>query len=292
MDLNSSLAAISGIGPSLLYKLNKLNLNTVEDLIYHFPFRYDDFSNNTSALDAQIGESVTLQGEIWSISNIYTRSRKIITKAIFNDGTSPIELTWFNSSWLTKQIQTGDRLQVSGKISKYKNKLSIIAPRWEKIESLQSSAISRQTIHTGRLVPIYPETEGLSSKWLRAKITKLLPQITGKIQDPLPDDIRSTMICLTSALEQIHFPKTWEDLEKSRERLSFDELFYVSLATQKARLAWRRKPLVEPLKIKQSDLRDFIGKLPFKLTSAQHKVLKEIPTERFKHFFQAVQIVP
>ena len=276
MDLNSSLAAISGIGPSLLYKLNKLNLNTVEDLIYHFPFRYDDFSNNTSALDAQIGESVTLQGEIWSISNIYTRSRKIITKAIFNDGTSPIELTWFNSSWLTKQIQTGDRLQVSGKISKYKNKLSIIAPRWEKIESLQSSAISRQTIHTGRLVPIYPETEGLSSKWLRAKITKLLPQITGKIQDPLPDDIRSTMICLTSALEQIHFPKTWEDLEKSRERLSFDELFYVSLATQKARLAWRRKPLVEPLKIKQSDLRDFIGKLPFKLTSAQHKVLKEI----------------
>ena len=139
MDLKTPLSYLTGIGPGLSYKLKRLNLNTVEDLIYHFPFRYDDFSNTTSALDAKIGESVTLQGEIWSIQNIYTRSRKIITKAIFNDGTSPIELTWFNSSWLIKQIQTGDRLQVSGKISKYKNKLSIIAPRWEKISNLPTT---------------------------------------------------------------------------------------------------------------------------------------------------------
>ena len=116
MELKTSLSHITGIGPNLLYRLKRLNLNTVEDLIYHFPFRYDDFSKTTLALEAKIGESVTLQGEIWSIQNIYTRSRKIITKAIFNDGTSPIELTWFNSSWLTKQIQTGDRLQISGKV--------------------------------------------------------------------------------------------------------------------------------------------------------------------------------
>src|SRR3989338_5973617 len=166
MDLKTPLSQLIGIGPGLIYKLKKLNLNTIEDLIYHFPFRYDDFSNTTSALVAKIGERVTLQGEIWSIQNIYTRSRKIITKAVFNDGTSPIELTWFNSSWLAKQIQSGDRLQISGKISKYKNKISIIAPRWEKTAHLEGvkAHLRGEALHTGRLVPVYPETEGLSSK--------------------------------------------------------------------------------------------------------------------------------
>ncbi len=278
MDLRTPLKQITGIGPSLLYRLGRLNLNTVEDLIYHFPYRYDDFSNTTSALEAQIGQTVTLQGEIWSIQNIFTRSRKIITKAVFNDGTSPIELTWFNSSWLTKQIQTGDRLQLSGKISKYKNKLSIIAPKWEKLSAdLQTpQPTGAPGLHTGRLVPVYPETEGLSSKWLRTKIDKLLPQVLSGIQDPLPDQIRDKMLPLTEAIQQVHFPKDWKEVEKARERLGFDELFYVSLATQKARAEWSKKPLIKPLKIKRSDIKDFISKLPFKLTSAQEKVLKDI----------------
>ncbi len=277
MDLKTSLSGLTGIGPGLSYRLKRLNLNTIEDLIYHFPFRYDDFSNTTSALDAKIGENVTLQGEIWSIQNIFTRSRKIITKAVFNDGTSPIELTWFHSSWLTKQIQTGDRLQVSGKVSKYKNKLSIIAPRWEKLtETLTRRPTDIPTIHTGRLVPIYPETEGLSSKWLRTKIDKLLPLVIDEISDPLPNQIRNGMLTLTQAIQQVHFPEDIQQAEKARERLGFDELFFVSLATQKARMEWKKKPILEPLKINPKDVKDFTDHLPFKLTGAQEKVLKEI----------------
>ena len=283
MNLKTPLSQLTGIGPSLLYKLKSLNLNTLENLIYHFPFRYDDFSNIASAMDAKIGESVTLQGEIWSIQNIYTRSRKIITKAVFNDGTSPIELTWFNSSWLTKQIQTGDRLQISGKITKYKNKLSIIAPRWEKLTSSQSSDVSRQTLHTGRLVPIYPETYGVSSKWLRTKIANLLPLVLDKIQDPLPDRVRDKMLTLTEAIQQIHFPEDWKQVEKSRERLGFDELFFVSLATQKARIEWNKKPLIEPLKINPPDIKNFTNKLPFNLTPAQQRTLKEILSDLCKN---------
>ncbi|MDO8576931.1 MAG: ATP-dependent DNA helicase RecG [Candidatus Daviesbacteria bacterium] len=279
MELKTLLSQVTGIGPGLLYKLKRLNLNTIGDLIYHFPFRYDDFSNTTSALEAKVGESVTLQGEIWSIQNIYTRSRKIITKAIFNDGTSPIELTWFNSSWLLKQIQTGDRLQVSGKITRYKNKLSIIAPRWEKIDTekqLPTSDVGTQSLHTGRLVPIYPETEGISSKWFRTKISQVWPQVLKIVEDSLPDSIRNEMLPLPLALNQIHFPDNWASVEKSRERLGFDELFFVSLATQKARSEWKKKPILEPLKIDPADIKDFTNKLPFKLTSAQQKVLKEI----------------
>src|SRR3989344_6556622 len=160
MELNTPLKYVLGIGPGLSFKLNKLSLLTVSDLIYHFPFRYDDFSAIKPATDAQIGEVVTLKGEVWSIKNIYTRSRKVLTQAIFNDGTSPINLTWFNQSWLTKQIKTGDRLQISGKLTEYKNKLSMMAPRFEKMaNTLSAKPIT--SLHTGKLVPVYPETEGL-----------------------------------------------------------------------------------------------------------------------------------
>src|SRR3989344_3446040 len=135
MNLNTPFKEISGIGPSLAYKLSRLNLFNVRDLIFHFPFRYDDFSAVFEAKEAKLGEKVTLQGEIWSIKNIYTKFGKVLTQAIFNDGTSPIILTWFNQSWLIKQIKTCDRLQISGKLTKYKNKISMMAPTWEKLTS-------------------------------------------------------------------------------------------------------------------------------------------------------------
>src|SRR3990167_5935179 len=134
MELATPLKHVLGIGPSLAFKLSRLNLNTVGDLIYHFPFRYDDFSVIKPVSETQIGEVVTLRGEIWSIKNIYTRGGKVLTQAIFNDGESSIYLTWFNQSYLTKSIATGDRLQISGKLTKYKSKLTIMAPRWERVE--------------------------------------------------------------------------------------------------------------------------------------------------------------
>ncbi|MDP3732909.1 MAG: ATP-dependent DNA helicase RecG, partial [Candidatus Daviesbacteria bacterium] len=188
-----------------------------------------------------------------------------------------MELTWFNSSWLSKQIKTGDRLQVSGKLTKYKSKLSIMAPVWEKITS------ELPTIHTGRLVPIYPETYGVSSKWLRTKIAKLLPSVLNQIKDPLPDEIKSNMLTLPDALQQIHFPKNWEDMEKARERLGFDELFYIQLATLKTRQEWQKKQVIDPLKIKFDQLDQFIKLLPFKLTKAQEKVLEEIISDLQKN---------
>jgi ATP-dependent DNA helicase RecG len=286
MNLNTLLSNTPGIGPNFGRRLQNLNLFTIKDLIYHFPFRYDDFSNISTTVDAQIGAKVTLIGEIWSIKNIYTRSRKIITQAIFNDGKSPITLTWFNSSWLIKQIAVGDKLQISGKLTKYKNKLSIVAPIWEKMTSETSppepiGIDSRfrgndNMIHTGRLVPVYPETFGLTSKWLRTKISQILPRFLDQIEDPLPNSIKGDMEDLPKALNKIHFPQNWEDVQKSKQRLGFDELFYISLATQKTRLEWQTKPSVTKYQIPTIKYREFIKGLPFKLTKAQKKVLDEI----------------
>lgn len=277
MDLMTSISSLPGVGPGTVWKLKKLGLETVEDLITHFPFRYDDFSNIKPAIEASIGEIVTLQGEIWSIKNVYTRSRKVLTQAVFNDGTSPINLTWFNQSWLTKQIIVGDKLQISGKLGKYKNKLSMMAPRWEKLETLGLHLKGvASNLHTGKLVAVYPETEGLTSKWFRTKIAQILPLVLVNLEDPLPKSIKKNMLSLADALNNIHLPDNWESAEKARERLGFDELFYISLATQKSRMEWKNKPVITPLKIKNTDIGEFLKSLPFTLTNAQQNTLKEV----------------
>ncbi len=269
MDLQTSLSSLPGIGPYFGKKLEKLELFTLRDLVFHLPFRYDDYSVIKKAADAEIGEIVTLQGEIWSIKNIYTRYGRILTQAVFNDGTSPVTLTWFNQSYLTKSIKAGDKIQISGKLAKYKNKLSIMVPQWEIITEGEG-------IHTGRLVPVYPETAGITSKSLRAKIDKFLPVVLNKIEDPLPEKVRGNMITLPDALTKIHFPKNKGEINLATERLGFDELFYVSLATQKARLSWKEKPLVKKWTVKKTELDNFTKKLPFQLTKSQKKVINEV----------------
>lgn len=280
MELNTPLSAISGIGFSIFKRLKNLELFTVEDLIHHYPFRYDDFSQNRSLDQTRIGETVTLKGELWSIKNVYTRFGKILTQAVFNDGTGTVEIVWFNQPWLTKNLKTGDKLQVSGKINRKGNKISLVSPVWEKI-SLDMN--KPQTIHTGRLTPVYPETFGLTSKWLRLKISKILPLALLKTADPLPEEIRRDFLSLDQALQQIHFPDNLEQAKRARERLSFDELFYIQLSTLKRRSEWQEKKLITPFNVNQKKLENFLKSLPFELTSAQKKVIQEILTDLQKN---------
>lgn len=289
MDLTTPLGHLSGIGPTMVQRLERLGLLTIEDLIHHYPFRYDDFANVSSIIEAQIGQKVTLEGEIWSIKNVYTRSRKILTQAIFNDGNTPIELTWFSQHWLVKQISVGDRLQISGKVSKFKNKISIVMPQWKKIPPsswldqdqdsgvLHADALSPQNdTNVHNLIPIYPETYGVTSKWLNTKISQILPLVSKKIQDPLPDQVQGKMLDFPDAIYKIHFPKDLQEATLSRDRLAFDELFYIQLATLKTRQDWSKKQSVQSFQVEQKKLDEFIDKIPFELTKAQKKVLDEI----------------
>lgn len=267
MQLNTPLAKLAGIGPSFINRLQKLDLNTLEDLIYHFPSRYEDFSNVSKLSDVKVGDKVTIKGEVWQIKNAYTKFRKVITKALINDGSATIELVWFNQPYLTKAIKVGDRLNVAGEVSKFAGKLSIVSPDYEKADRL---------VHTGRLVPIYPETYGVSSKWLRNQISKILPLAIKQIEDYLPQQIKDNMLSLAEAITKIHFPPSRWEAEKARKRLGFDELFLINLATNQTRSKWQQKTLIETWKFTESDLNHFIKSLPFELTNAQKRVLSEI----------------
>ncbi len=276
MNLNTPLRHVTGIGYIQGRRLAELNLLTVSDLINHFPFRYEDFSEIVPINEAELNTKVTLKGEIWSIKNVYTKSRKVLTQAVFNDGSNSINLTWFNSSYLTKSILVGDKLQISGKLTKYGSKLSIIMPVWEKLNSHQLSAISHQPLHTGGLIPVYPETEGLSSKWLRTKLSQILPKVELFIEDPMPEEIKGKMLNLKEAYKKIHFPQSEDDVKKSHERLEFDEIFWIQLKTLIVKNLWKDKKPVEQFRIDNEQLTKFLTTLSFKLTDSQEKVLQEI----------------
>ena len=287
MEPQIPVSKLTGIGQYYSYKLKRLEINTLEDLIYHFPFRYDDFSKIGQIREVTPGEKTSIQGVVWQIKNIRTRSGKFVTVATVADQSGTIEVIWFNQPYLTKSIKPGSQISLSGKVELEGHKYKLIAPQYEILRGVgeigvigeQSQAIdSPATLHTGRLVPIYPKTEGVSSKWLRAKIAKILPQYLKKQEDFLPREIaeRQNLITLRSALSKIHFPKSYDDAVNARERLSFDELFLIQFISAARKKSWKEERVAPQMKIVKEKITDFVKNLPFKLTSAQIRAIKEI----------------
>ncbi|RJP46020.1 MAG: ATP-dependent DNA helicase RecG [Armatimonadetes bacterium] len=283
MNLNTPLSLITGIGPIYARRLKNLDLHTVDDLINHYPFRYDDFSQNANIVDAQIGEVVTIKGELWSIKNTYTRFRKVLTQAILNDGSGTVDIVWFNQPWLTKSLFTGSKIQVSGKINRRGNKTVLVSPAWERIP-MGDFSTPHTPLHTGKLTAIYPETFGITSKWLRQKISFLLPITLPLIKESLPEWAQEGMITLPEAIKEIHNPTDHEFLSKAGKRLAFQELFLIQLLTQKRKIDWQKKQIIQRVSVDRKKMDDFLGNLPFKLTNAQSKVIEEIIQDIQKDF--------
>lgn len=274
------ISEVHSIGPAYAARLKKLDIYTVEHLIYHFPFRYDDFSKIAQIVNITLGEKLSIVGNVWQIKNIRIRSGKFITKAIVADQTSIIEVIWFNQPYLTKTIKAGTPISLSGKVEAEGTKLKMISPTYELIHNRQdqSERPLQQPLHTGRLVPIYPETEYVSSKWLRSKIALLLPEYLKAEKDFLPEEIkkRYSLINLETALGQIHFPKNLDEVTEARQRLSFDELLLIQLTTLKRRLHWKANKTAPMMQIDINKVEELTKSLPFMLTDAQDRVIKEI----------------
>ena len=168
MSLNSPLRQNPNRAYKMLAgKLEKLGINTLEDFLYHIPSRYDDYSVVSDINKIQPGETVTIQGTILEFKNQYLRSKRIrnIQKATVSDNTGTIELVWFNQPFLSKSLEKNSKISASGRVEKSAKKISITSPDFEILyhETDKPS-------HTARLVPVYPETKGLTSKWLRRQI--------------------------------------------------------------------------------------------------------------------------
>ena len=268
--LNASLTVLQGVGPKIAASLEKLGMYTLEDMLYYFPRRYDDYSQLKPIRALFYGEVVTVIGRIQSIESRPTRGGKMqIVEAVINDGTGSLRITWFNQPWLVNRLSEGMNIAVAGKIEQYLGRLVLNSPDWEPIET--------ENLHTNRIVPIYPLTANVTQKWLRQLMDQVIRFWAPRVTDPLPETVKqaANLMNLGQAIQQAHFPDSQDNLSSSRERLAFDEIFYLQLGVLRQKRDWQAV-VSRIFDVPDDWLDDRINELPYKLTGAQKRTVDDI----------------
>ncbi len=268
--LEAKLTVLQGIGPRHAETLSKLGMQTLGDMLYYYPRRYDDYSQLKPIKDLFYGEQVTVIGTIQSVHSRPIRGGKAsIIEAIISDGTAGLRLSFFNQPWLANRFKVGDAISVSGKVDQYLGRLVMNGPDWESVEV--------ESLHTNRIVPVYSLTERITQKWLRNVMKQVVEYWAPRVVDALPESTRSSarLLSLPEALMQVHFPDSQEKLTAARERLAFDEIFYLQMGVLRQKIDWKS---VEARRFPVSDewLDARLKSLPFSLTNAQLNALKDI----------------
>ncbi len=269
-DLETPLTALSGIGSSNSNKLKKLGLNNIGDALYHFPHRYVDYSSLKSIKHVRYGDEVTILAKVKQTRQRKTRGGKLsVVEVDITDGTGTIVCNWFNQPWLEKQLSPGKEIQVSGRVDVYLGKKVISSPDWESVDT--------QSIHTGRIVPIYHLTKGITAKTMRNWMYKIVNTIADTILDPLPKEMRTRLQLpdAKDALRCIHFPDSQKQLQSAQRRISFAELLILHVSMRMRKSA-NRKMTGKQIFLDDSWLQAAIASLPFTLTKAQMRVVDEI----------------
>ncbi len=269
MQLDDFLVNLTRVGKTTASRLKKLELFTVEDLLFYYPFRYEDFSKIRKISDLKPEEPVTIKGKIQLIANRRTfRKRKILTEALVSDESGSIKVIWFNQPFLTKNLKVGDSVFLSGRLNQ--DKMQMISPDYEKVKP------DVPAVHTARIIPIYHLVQGLTQKQLRFLLSQAIKAVD-QIQEYLPRDIieKYRFPDIKKALNDIHFPPNGGAVAKARARLKFDELFLLQCKIQQIKKQIQKHKAL-PVKFLQKPTKDFVAKLPFKLTGAQKRCSWEI----------------
>lgn len=261
-SLDDPVSYLSGVGDETEARLARLGIATIRDLLLFFPRRHEDFSSITPIAFVRPGIKTTVRGRIYDIAARQTKyKRMVLTEAILGDDSgTTMRVVWFNQPWLAKSLHKGDEIYVAGEAD-LNGGLVMKNPDHERV--------SLRPRHSARLVPVYRETEGLSSKWLRSKIQSLL-RYADELEEFLPSELleRRSFLSRPAAVRQVHFPESAQALDRARERLAFEEMFVLQLAAQLAKQA-RKALTAQPVTFDETSARGFVKALPFKLTNAQ-----------------------
>jgi ATP-dependent DNA helicase RecG len=275
MTISQPISEVSRILKTYAARLEKLGIHTVEDLLYHLPSRYEDFSLTLPIGSVQEGETVTLKGKIVEAKNQYIRGGKSIQKVLIGDETGTITASWFNQPYIVRNLHPGDMFAMAGLVSAFGTKKQMQNPEYEVLKE------NHDGYHTGKIIPIYPATKGVSAKFLRKQIGMLLEQFP-HLPELLPEEVlqQEKLLPLSLALMHIHFPKNFTEVQSGRARLAYEELFLFALATMERRKAWDSEG--EGLMFinhKQEEFEKFLTSLPFTLTHAQEKAIAQMLTD-------------
>ncbi|MDX2284063.1 MAG: ATP-dependent DNA helicase RecG [Bacteroidia bacterium] len=275
-SFSKPVTTLRGIGPKGADALARLGIATIGDLITHFPRRYEDRARFLSIADVKDGEAVTLTGKVTAVENRPTRTKTVLTKVTVDDGSRTLAtMTWFNQ-WRMKQTfepLIGKRVVVFGTAKRTYATVELVQPEWEPLDEGEAT----DSLSIGRIVPVYPATEGVTQKGLRKAIHLALERFADEAADPLPETLRQrrNLIGMTEALRRIHFPEEMTSAEAARRRLAYQELLVMQLLLLGRRQAAQALPgiafadIVKPVE-------ELEAVLPFSLTGAQKRVIDEI----------------
>ncbi|MDD4761788.1 MAG: ATP-dependent DNA helicase RecG [Candidatus Pacebacteria bacterium] len=270
ISLDTPLEKIYGIGPRFITKFKKLEIMTVKDLIRHFPFRYEDFSRISSIAELSSGQQATIKAYVKRVSERRSfKKRMVIIEARLADETGEVKAVWFNQPYVKNILTIGKFFNFSGKAGTFSGETILSNPMYEAVGQTGPK-------HTARLVPIYSETKGITSKGIRYIIKPVLENLE-EIEDFIPDEIldENKLPDINEAIRNIHFPSLIEDADLARKRFAFEDLFLLSILNLGKRAVLSKLKSItiesEPNFIKEAE-----KILPFEMTASQKKCLEEI----------------
>ncbi|MCJ7491314.1 MAG: ATP-dependent DNA helicase RecG [Dehalococcoidia bacterium] len=264
------VTALKGVSTALAAKLARLDVATVQDMLFFFPRRYNDFASIRPIADLIVGEEQTVIGAVWSAQDTPIGRRLRGTEALVGDETGMMRVVWFNQPYIAQQLRTNERIVLAGRVTLYKGQKTLENPEYEPLES-------EELLHTGRLVPVYHTTSGLAGRTVRRLAKQALDAYAGALPELLPPDLlsRNRMLPRTTALRQMHFPDGWDDLKAARRRLAFDELLLIQVGVLERKREWQERGLAQPLRLPEEMRRGYVESLPFALTGAQQRAMAQ-----------------
>jgi ATP-dependent DNA helicase RecG len=268
--LNASVTVLPGIGPRHAETLERLSLRTLRDMLYYLPKRYDDYSRLKPINRLVYGEEVTVIGTVQNVATRNIRGGKTqMVEAVIYDGTGALRLTWFNQSWIGKRLRPKEHIVVSGKVDHYLGRMLISNPEWEPLE--------QQQLSTNRIVPVYPLTANITQRWLRKMIHEVVEYWAPRVPETLPVDLResASVMPISQALLQVHFPDSFDNLKAARNRLAFDEIFLLQLGVLRQKRTWQDRS-ARKYAVPDEWVGAQLARLPFALTGAQQQAIQDI----------------
>lgn len=282
MKLTDGLESVSPrLGDVKKRALKRLTIETIRDLLYHFPSRYENTSELSTIKDSGAGDGVTLYGRIKNPKTGKTfRSRKAVAEAMLEDASGTIKVRWFGQPYIAKMLHEGAMVKLTGKISGDAGKEYLANPKVEKIPALPEDT-HHSMFSEGKeeiLYPVYPETKGVTSLWIYHTIQKIFSSgVLDSLEDPIPEDIkeRYNLPDLRSALIWIHAPKKISQAQAARKRFAFEEVFFIQTLMAKHRSETEQTKAL-PIDVDRDSLNSFIRSFPFTPTEAQSRSIEDI----------------
>jgi len=269
-SLDSAVTSLKGVSTAMAAKFERLGVKTIRDLLYFFPRRHLDYSQRQHIAELAEGEEQTIMANVWQAQETRLGGRRS-TEAIVGDETGNVRVVWFNNPYIAKSLPTNAQVVISGRVRLFGGRHVFESPEWELLED-------KELVHTGRLVPLYSLTQGLKPRQVRKLMKAVVDSFVDKVEDFLPPELikRCNLLELPQAIAQAHYPEDETAKNNARYRLAFDELFILQLGVLGKKHEWQESQPGNPLSPQPAPLDAFLKSLPFELTGAQQKVLKEL----------------